>query len=190
MINIDVDRELPQEHYALIEKYNHKLRQSLVQNLQTIKDPREKIISLREFFAKDFDYDYEALFTPHGMEWREFVIDGQRYQSQSIQIPNALPPALYLTKVGRCGIFSDEVDHMFYENDINYRCMNKASPCLNIYKRELTNIGHRYSQAEIEINKKTKQINVDICALIFERDAKAQNIDIDYSKFKEFNTQF
>ena len=192
MVTIDVENESPHDEFLVMKKYNHKLRKNLAKNLNELKDPREKIISLRKFFAKDFEYDYQYAYTDtYELEWRNFHINGKEYRSQSDQNSlDELPPSVYLTKIGRCGIYSSEVDYLLQKNSIKNKKATKLLPCLNIYNKQLERTLHRYNQAEVEINKKKKLINIDICALIFERDAKAQNLDIDYSKLHELNTQF
>ena len=188
MEKIDVYNEFS-DNYLLMEMRNHELRGKLAQNLSAIKDPREKIIALRNHFAKDFDYDYQFIFSGNDYEWRNFKINGKEYESQSVQYEHILPSSVYLTKLGRCAIYSEEVDYLINKNGIACNpVIAKKSPCLNIYKGQFENMKHQYNQAKIEVGKKKKLINIDICALIFERDAKARDLDIDYSKLHELNT--
>ena len=189
-------------YYPLMKNKNNELRTQIINSFMDIKDEREKIIAIKEFFAKHYDYDYGYIFgnNPSGIvhdkptcedrEYRTFTIDGKPYEAHSFTYRDCgkhLSPALHLTKVAQCTIYPNEMKFFMNNYGINSSVRFESSfPCLNKFTKCLVNIPHQFNKVYL---KNGKTLSVDICAEIMTRDAKRMNLDIDYKALQATNTE-
>jgi hypothetical protein len=174
------------EEYIKAIALNSEKRREIKQCLDWVKDPHERVAHLKDLIVnkRHYDYDYNRVFYDIH-DRRVFMLDGNLYQVPTIMDARYKgSTTVHLTRLGMCIVYSAEAKLLLAQPDIKIEVLTAPKPCLNRDTGKLVNVGHWFNKITYP---KGKTELFDICSLIFERDAKRMNLDIDYKLLEEMN---